>query len=132
MAKKTIFISFDYDNDAHYKNLLVAWDKNKEFDFGFYDGSLRDAINSTNAAYIKSQIKPKILAASRLLCIVGKDCSKSAWIDWEIKTAVEASKKLIGVKIERANTSPAALVANGATWALSFNFDAIKKAIDES
>src|SRR5437016_11401076 len=85
VAKKTIFISFDYDNDKHYKNLLLAWDKNDDFDFGFYDGSLREAINSTNAAYIKSQIKPTILAASRLLCIVGEQTSKSAWIDWEIR-----------------------------------------------
>jgi hypothetical protein len=47
---KTIFISFDYDNDSRYKNMLLAWDKNKEFDFRFYDGSLRVDINSTNAA----------------------------------------------------------------------------------
>ena len=132
MARKTIFISFDYDTDKHYKNLLLAWDKNKDFDFQFYDGSLREAINSTNAAYIKGQIKPKILAASRLLCLVGSQTSKSAWIDWEIQTAVDNSKKLIGVKIEKANISPAGLLANGATWALSFNFDAIKKAVDES
>ena len=132
MAKKTIFISFDYDNDRAYKNLLLAWDKNKDFDFEFYDGSLRDAINSTNATYIKSQIKPKILAASHLLCLVGAQAAKSAWIDWEIQTAVDNRKKLIAVKIDRANASPAALLANGAKWALSFNFDAIKKAVDES
>jgi hypothetical protein len=129
---KTIFISFDYDNDRHYKNLLLAWNENDDFDFRFYDGSLRDAIDSTNAAYIKSQIKPKILGASHLLCIVGAQCSKSAWIDWEIQTAVDNSKKLIAVKIDKANTSPARLMANGAKWALSFNFDAIKKAVDES
>ena len=35
MAKKAIFISYDYDNDKHYKNMLLAWDANKEFDFGF-------------------------------------------------------------------------------------------------
>lgn len=132
MAKRTVFISFDYDNDAHYKSLLVAWDKNKDFDFGFYDGSLRDAINSTNAAYIKSQIRPKILAASHLLCIVGEKTSKSAWIDWEIQTARDASKKLIGVKTAKENTSPTGLLGCVATWALSFNFDAIKKALDES
>jgi hypothetical protein len=74
----TIFISFDYDNDAHYKTLLLAWDKHNDFDFSFFDGSLRDVINSTNAASIKSQIKPKITGASRLLCIVGAKTSKSA------------------------------------------------------
>ena len=132
MAKKTVFISFDYDNDARYKNLLLAWDKNSDFDFGFYDGSLKDAINSTNAAYIKGKIKPKILAAGRLLCIVGEKTSKSDWIDWEIQTATDNSKKLIGVKIAKDNTSPSGLIGAGATWALSFNFDAIKKALDES
>lgn len=40
MAKIGVFISFDYDNDKHYKNLLVAWDKNDLFDFNFYDGSV--------------------------------------------------------------------------------------------
>lgn len=132
MAKKTVFISFDYDNDAHYKNLLLAWDKHSDFDFGFYDGSLRSAIDSTNAAYIKSQIRPKILAAGRLLCIVGDKTSKSKWIDWEIEVAAANRKKLIAVKTAKDNTSPSGLIGVGATWALSFNFDAIKKALDES
>ena len=95
-------------------------------------GSLKDAIDSTNAAYIKSLIKPKIQGASHFLCIVGKECSKSAWIDWEIKTAVDSKKKLIGVKVEKAFTTPAALLNQGATWALSFNFDAIKKALESA
>ena len=39
MAKRKIFISYDYDNDRNYKNMLLAWDKNQEFDFGFSDQS---------------------------------------------------------------------------------------------
>jgi exopolysaccharide biosynthesis protein len=112
--------------------MLLAWDKHDDFDFEFYDGSLRVAINSVDAAYIKSRIKPKILAASRLLCIVGKESSRSSWINWEIQTAFENDKKLIVVKIDKANPSPAGLMGKKATWALSFNFDAIRKAIDES
>ena len=130
MARKTVFISFDYDNDANYKNMLLAWDKNKEFDFEFYNGSLKEAINSRNAEYIKSKIRPLINKASHLLCIVGKHSAASDWINWEIQTAVEAKRKLIGVKIEKNNTSPDPLLKNGATWALSFNFEAIKKAVE--
>jgi len=128
----TVFVSFDYDNDAYYKNLLLAWDKNHAFDFRFYDGSLLTAINSTNAAYIKSQIKPKILDAGRLLCIVGEKTSRSEWIDWEIQTAKAASKKLIAVKTSKDNVSPSSLLGANATWALSFTFDAIKKALEGS
>ena len=132
MAKKRIFISYDYDNDAQYKNMLLAWDKNEEFDVEFYDGSLKDSIDSTNAVYIKSRIKPLIERASHLLCIVGAACGTNRWIAWEIETAAALKKKLIGVKIEKSYTSPPALLNNGAKWALSFNFDAIKKAVDEA
>jgi hypothetical protein len=132
MARKKVFISFDYDNDRKYKNLLLAWDSNDEFDFELYDGSLKEPINSTNATYIKSQIRPKISAATHFLCIVGKETSKSDWIEWEIDRAIEGKKKLIGVKIEKDFNTPAALYNQGATWALSFNFDAIKKAVDSA
>jgi antiphage defense system Thoeris ThsB-like protein len=132
MAKKIVFISFDYDNDRNYKNLLVAWDKNQEFDFELYDGSLTDAIDSNNAAYIKSKIKPLIERATHLLCIVGTKCGTNKWIEWEVQTAVALKKKLIAVKVEKACVSPTVLLNNGATWALSFNFDAIKKAVDQA
>lgn len=77
-------------------------------------------------------IRPKIQASSNLLCIVGEKSWESPWINWEIQTAIDLKKKLIGVKIEKANKSPAALLNTGATWALSFNFDAIKKAIESA
>lgn len=132
MARNKIFVSYDYDNDRHYKNLLVAWDKNKEFGFNFYDSSVTVAIDSKDADYIKSRIKPKIEASSHLLCIVGKQTHKSKWVDWEIRTAVSLKKKLIGVKIEKGNTAPQALVGADATWALSFNFGSIEKAVDSA
>jgi len=51
MAKKKVFISYDYDHDKHYKNLLLAWDKNSEFDFSFYDTSVDVSVDSTDAAF---------------------------------------------------------------------------------
>jgi len=132
MATKRVFISYDYDNDKNYKNLLVAWDKNKELDFSFYDASVTVAIDSNDADYTKSRIKPKIEASTHLLCIVGKQTHTSEWVDWEIRTAISLKKKLIGVKIEKDNTSPQSLLGGGATWALSFTFESIKKAVDSA
>ena len=57
---------------------------------------------------------------------------KSGWVSWEINKAVELKRKLIAVKIDRSNTSPANLLNVGATWALSFTFDSIKSAVAES
>ncbi|HEY2033209.1 MAG TPA: TIR domain-containing protein [Rhizomicrobium sp.] len=130
MARKRIFISYDHENDARYKNLLHAWNKHNDFDLQIYNGSLHIAINSQNAAYVKSQIRPMITWCSYLLCLIGEDTHKSAWIDWEINTAVENDKRLIAVKITKDCISPPAIMNRGATWALSFNYEAIKKAID--
>ena len=130
MAKKTIFISYDYDK--HWKNLLVAWDKNSEFDFTFYDASVDVSVNSTDAAAIKRVISARISGATRFLCIVGKHTHKSGWVKWEIEKAVELKRKLIVVKTDAENISPDSIFGVGASWAMSFTFDAIKKAIDEA
>ena len=132
MAKKKIFISYDYDNDKHYKNLLVAWDKNKEFDFGFYDQSVDVSVDSDDAAAIRRVISARINASTYFLCIIGKKAHKSGWVDWEIKKAIELNKRLVAVKTDKSNTSPDAISGVGASWALSFTFESIKKAIEDA
>ncbi len=132
MAKKKIFISYDYDNDKHYKNLLLAWDENSEFDFGFSDQSADVSIQSTDAAAIKRAISAKINAATYFLCLVGSKTSKSGWVTWEIEKAKDLKKKLVAVKISSGNTTPIGLLNAGASWAMSFTFDAIKKAIEDA
>lgn len=132
MAKKKIFISYDYDNDKHYKNLLLAWDENSEFDFGFSDQSADVSIQSTDAAAIKRAISAKINAATYFLCLVGSKTSKSSWVTWEIEKAKDLKKKFVAVKISSGNTTPSGLLNAGASWAMSFTFDAIKKAIEDA
>ena len=45
---------------------------------------------------------------------------------------VELKKKILAVKTDRENTSPDALLGVGATWAMSFIYEAISKAIDNA
>lgn len=131
MAKK-VFISYDYDNDKHYKNLLLAWDKNNDFDFSMEDHSADVSIDSTDAAVIKRAISRKINSATYFLCIIGEKTYKSDWVKWEINKAVELNKKIVAVKTDPTNTSPNEILGIGASWAMSFTFDSIKKAIDNA
>jgi len=132
MAKTKIFISYDYDNDRHYKNMLLAWDKNNEFDFTFSDQSADISIQSTNADAIKRAISAKINSATHFLCLVGAKTYNCRWVAWEIDKAKELKKKLVAVKITSTNTTPSGLLNAGASWAMSFTFDAIKKAIENA
>ncbi|HIE00042.1 MAG TPA: TIR-like domain-containing protein [Thiotrichaceae bacterium] len=132
MAKKKVFVSYDYDNDKHYKNLLLAWDANKQFDFYLYDQSADVSVNSTDAAAIKRVVSARINASTYFLCIVGKHTHKSGWVAWEIDKAVELGKKIVAVKTDRSNTTPDGLYGIGTSWAMSFTFDSIKNAIDNA
>ena len=129
MAKIQVFISYDYDNDKHYKNLLLAWDANSEFDFSFYDQSVDVSVDSDDASAIRRVISAKINSATYFLCLIGKQTHESRWIDWEIKKAVELKKRLVAVKIDNSYTSPEAMLNVGASWAKSFTLDSIKNAL---
>jgi len=132
LTKKKIFISYDYENDKGYKNLLLAWDANSDFDFSFYDSSVDVSVNSSDTAAIKRVISARINQSTYFLCIIGKKTYKSGWVDWEINKAIDLKKKLVAVKIDKAYTSPNAILNVGVIWALSFTFDNIKKAIDNA
>ena len=126
-----LFVSYDYDNDKHYKNLLVAWNSHDRFDLEFYDHSVGVSVNSEDASYIRRVIKDKISRCTHFLCLVGAQTSKSEWVEWEIDKAVEMGKQIIAVKIENSYTSPEALLGVGAKWARSFTFSAISDAISD-
>ena len=132
MAKKKVFISYDYDHDKHYKNLLVAWDKNDEFDFAFTDMSADVSIDSDDAAAIKRAISAKINAATYFLCLVGKYTHKSRWVAWEIEKAKELDKKLVAVKLDKEYDTPSGLLNAGVSWAFSFTFNSINHAIERA
>lgn len=129
MGEISIFISYDYDNDRHYKNLLTAWDKHDLFDFKFYDASVDVSVNSINADYIKRVIRGRIDETTHFLCIVGEETWESGWVDWEIKKAVAFEKRIIAVKINSNYISPTAILGIGANWARSFTFESIRNAI---
>jgi hypothetical protein len=71
-------------------------------------------------------------SATHFLCIVGAKTSKSGWVAWEVDKAKELKKKLVAVKTDSDNTTPSGLLDVGASWAMPFTFDAIKKAIDKA
>jgi len=130
--KKKVFVSYDYDNDKHYKNLLLAWDANRLFDFSIHDHSADVSINSINASAIKSVISRYINEATYFLVIVGPKTYKSQWVKWEILKAIELRKRIIAVKTDRENISPDELYNIGASWAMSFSYLSITNAIDNA
>ena len=94
---RRVFLSFDA-GDITSVNLFRGQAKNSNLDIDFYDSSLKTSISSSNADYIKSQIRPKIDSASVTLCLIGYNTYKSDWIDWELFYANMQKKGLVGVR----------------------------------
>jgi len=141
MAKRKVFISFDYDHDKHYKYLLEAWDANDDFELSFADKT-PDEIDSNNVGRVKAGLAQKINEATHTFIIVGKYANAKHknsnligeinWINWEIKKSIEAKNKLVAIKIEKGNDSPVALLGQSAAWAMSFTEEAILKALRDA
>ena len=141
MAKKKVFVSFDDENDKHYKFLLQAWDANPNFDFYFSDLSSKE-INSWSIPVIKQKLSQKINEATYTLVIVGEEANNQHkdhkaigyknWLNYEVAKSKEHKNKLVGVKIDKSYESPEELLNSGTAWAMSFTQDAIIKALNDA
>lgn len=139
MAKKKVCISYDHENDKHYRYLLEAWNANDSFEFTF-NNETPNEIKSEDISRIKAGLTTRINAATYLLVIIGEhanDVHKNSaligernWINWEIQKAKELNKKIVAVKIDATYTSPEKILNSGARWALAFRQDKIIDALN--
>lgn len=135
---KSVFVSFEWDNDRRYKFLLEAWHHNDRFRFAFDDKTSRE-IDTYNIGRIKAGLTTKINQAEYTLVIVGEDANAwhkdykligcRNWINFEIKQSKANRNRLVAVKLDRSYESPDELVGAGAEWAMSYSEDAILKAL---
>lgn len=140
MAKKKVFISFDYEKDKIYYYLMKAWDANSNFKFVFSDYTSKE-IDSDDVAAVKRALSRKIGEATYTLVIIGKDANKkhkdseaigyTNWQNYEVAKSVECKNKMIGVKIESTYSAPIEMLGIGASWASSFTQEKIIAALDE-
>jgi hypothetical protein len=130
---KRVFLSYDYENDGRYKDILVTWSRQPDFAHFFVnDQPVTVPVDSEDAEPLKRVVAARINAATAFLCIVGAKTCTNGWVEWEIKKADELGKRMIAVRINRDCTVPEVLSDIGATCALSFTFEGIRRAIDEA
>jgi Thoeris protein ThsB, TIR-like domain len=134
-----VFVSFDYDNDRHYKYLLEAWHAHPRFQFVFQDETPRE-IDSTDVGRVKAALTAKINRATHTLVIVGEFANAihrqmlwigyRNWINFEIAQSRASGNKIVAVKLDRRFESPEELNGAGASWAMAFTEEAIVRALE--
>lgn len=141
MARKKCFVSFDYDNDRHYKFLLEAWDANPRFEFVFTDYTPRE-IDSERVDRVKAALTVKIKGATHTLVIVGREANKlhrdhrligfRNWQNFEVHQSKVWRNRIAAIKLETRYDSPEELLGAGASWAKTFAQEAILRALDSA
>jgi len=98
-CKRRIYLSFHVEDLAQVRGFrLMARAPNLEIEF--YDGSLREVINSTRGSYIKQQIRSIIQKASVVVCLIGNGTAWRDWVEWELRTALELGKGICGIRLK--------------------------------
>lgn len=103
-VSRHVFISFDHD-DLDEVNLLRGQSKNEKTDLQFDDHSVKEPYDSTNADYIKRNIREKIDRCSVTLVYLTDKTVSSKWVNWEIEESLKRGKGVIGVY--KGDTPPA-------------------------
>lgn len=88
MAKTRVFISFDYDNDARQKDLLVGQSKHPDTNFELADWSSKDHIEGD----WKTKIKAKLAYVDVVCVLCGKNMSTASGVNAEVQMAQEIGK----------------------------------------
>ena len=132
---KHVFISFAHE-DMGEVNFLRGQAKNEKNDLIFDDYSVKEAFNSKNSDYIKSQIKERIDRVSVTVVYLSSNAAKSEWVNWEIEESFRRGKAVIGgYKGDQPPTSvPPAFNANkckAVTWSHAAITQAINDASDK-
>ena len=99
-----VFISFAMEDKGMVDGLRLLG-KNPDYDLEFYDESVRQAIDSENAKYIKEKIRGKIERSGVILCFVGPKTSMSEWVKWELSEGIRLEKAFVAMAckgVERA------------------------------
>jgi hypothetical protein len=77
--------------------LLAA---NPDYDLEFYDESVRVAVDSWNADYVKKVIREKISRSSVTVCMISALTYTSAWVDWELSESAQKGNKIIAMGLK--------------------------------
>lgn len=115
MAKKKVFISFDYDHDNDCKNLLVGQAKNDDSPFEIEDWSIKDASKDW-----KDKARARIKRVDKVAVICGESTDTATGVSVEIEIAREEKKSyfLLQAHADKTCKKPTAALASDKmyTW----------------
>lgn len=103
MAKKRVFISFDFDNDQFLRTSLVGQSKLEDSPFDIEDWSVKEPWDKDEW---KDKCLTKIKRCDLVIVMVGEKTHTCSGVKAEIAMAKEAKVSVVGIKGYKDKTCP--------------------------
>ena len=114
MARKRVFVSFDFDNDKTLKDFLIAQAKLPDSPFDVIDGSLKEAAPQANWEQVAMR---RIHEADIVVVMVGPYTHRAAGVLKEVAMAISYRKPIFQINGYRdANPMPVANACQLYAW----------------
>lgn len=110
MAKKRVFISFDYDNDEGAKTMLAGQAKHEDSPFDFKDASLKEPLTGD----WKSKVRRRMDNIDVVIVLCGESTHTAKGVAAELEIAQEKAKEyfLLAAYSDTTCTKPTTALAS--------------------
>jgi len=125
-----LFISHSWDYVDDLMNLRKLLENRGYFKVVFFEVPPHNPIESSNSNYVESIIRQKIVQSDVVIGIAGMYATYSKWMEWELNTAKNLRKPILGV-IPRGQIRISQTVENISDKIVHWNTESIVDAIRE-
>ena len=123
-----ILISHSWDYNSDYETIKGWLDNSAYFTWTNYSVPLSKPLDVNGKRELKDKLRNMIALCSCVIILSGRYVSYSEWIDYEIDTAVELGKPIIGVKPRGQERIPSK-VSNNADVMVGWNSSSVVQAV---
>ena len=113
MAKKKVFLSFDFNDDSDLKNQFLKQAKHPDSPFSVNDYSLREAY--PNDEWV-AKAQSAISKCNLFIVLLGNNTHQAPGVITEVGIATGLKKKCFQLKPQRRNPKPVANAGEVVSW----------------
>ncbi len=125
---KSVFASYKYEDKA-WKEKVTEWALEGRLGYNVRITGEDKDVRQDGERAIRQHLSPKVEGASEVIVLVGKDTHNSSGVDYELRNAKSAGKRIIPVRIP--NTTGAAPILIRNEEIIAFTPEAIRDAISK-
>lgn len=125
MAKKRVFISFDFDHDEDLRNLLVGQSQNPDSPFELADWSVKEPMTGD----WKAKVRTRIRSVDQVLVMCGQHTHTASGVAAELTIAQEEGKPYFLLWGRNGKTCTKPTSAKQSDKIYSWTWDILKKLI---